>query len=61
MRYLKLYIDQDIEDDFKKRQLMVSKLHINYFVNIKPPKIVQILNELLTSIIFKLIITYIRL
>lgn len=25
MRYLKLYIDQDIEDAFKKRHLIVSK------------------------------------
>ena len=50
MRYLKLYIDQDIKDTFKKRQLMVSKSCINSFVHIKPPKDAQIINELLTSI-----------
>lgn len=32
MRYLKLFIEQDIEDTFKKRILFVSKSNINYFV-----------------------------
>jgi len=32
MHYLKLFIDQDIEETIKKRQLMVNKSYINYFV-----------------------------
>jgi len=38
MPYLKLYIDQDIEDNIKKRQLMVNKSCINNFVCINTPK-----------------------
>lgn len=34
MRYLKLYTDQDIDDTFKKRHLIVSKSNINSFVPI---------------------------
>jgi len=32
MIYLKLYVDQDIEDSIKKRQLMVNKSYINHLV-----------------------------
>jgi len=43
MRYLKLCIDQDIEDTFKIRKLIVSKSYINYFVRIELPKNAQII------------------
>jgi len=35
--YLKLYLDEDIEDTFKKRNLIVSKSKINYCVCINCP------------------------